>query len=203
VLRGEQARLAEAVPALEQFVERMPLIAAWRTALANAYAEAGRHVEARQQLELVAAGDFADIPRDVLWTSAMHALAETVALLRDRAYAERVYELLLPYGDRCVVLVVGAYLGPVARLLGRLAAVAGWPADAARHFEHAMEISTRVGSEPWLATTRHEYAELLLAEGCEHAARARKLAAQALASADRLGMPALKARARRTDFTVR
>lgn len=195
-LRSEQGRIDELIPGLEQFVERMPLVPAWRAALAGAYAQLGRVREAGAELERLAREGFAAIPRDVLWPSTVYGLAEAVAFLRARQHARPVYERLLPYSDRCVVLVVGAYLGPVARSLGRLADVCGLDEEATRHFEQAIDISKRVGSEPWLARSRCDYGEALLGRGGAEAERGRVLLGEALVTAERLGMPALAERAR-------
>jgi tetratricopeptide (TPR) repeat protein len=74
-----------------------------------------------------------------------------------------LYELLLPYAERCVVIgdAVACY-SPASRYLGLLAAtMARWEA-AAVHFERALTTNERVGAKSYLAHTRYEYAHMLL-----------------------------------------
>ncbi len=69
-----------------------------------------------------------------------------------------------------------------------------WP-DAVRHFDAALEMNARQGAHPWLAHTRHQYAQMLLARGLrEDRDRAVGLLDAALETARALGMNALAER---------
>jgi len=94
--------------------------------------------------------------------------------------AALVYELLRPFADRNAVHdLIRAYRGSVAFSLGILARTMGRVADAARHFEDALEINARMGARPWVAHTQHDHARMLLARG---RAGDRQTASQLLAS---------------------
>jgi tetratricopeptide (TPR) repeat protein len=77
---------------------------------------------------------------------------------------------------------------------------------AARHFEDALDMNTKIRSPLWVAHAQHDYGRMLLrrdqAGDREHAL---KLLAAALVTADKLGLKALGDRAlrlkRETDAT--
>ena len=196
-VRREQARLDELVPAVEGFSERYPNISAWRCALAYVYAELGRTQEARDVLGGLARADFEDLPRDGLWLGTVATLCEVVALLDDVPRARSLYELLLPFADRCVVLLSFICKGSVASALGLLATVMSRYEEAASHFEAALEVNTRIGSPLWVAHTQHDYARMLLLRGRPaDNERARQLLDEALAAVDELGLRSLAGRVR-------
>jgi DNA-binding SARP family transcriptional activator/tetratricopeptide (TPR) repeat protein len=192
-LRREQGRLGELVDAVADFADRYPEIPAWRYALAWVYAELDRPEDARRQLEKLAAEDFSDLPRDWLWLMSLASVAEVVAYLNDRPRAETLYELLVPYSDRLLMVDVGFCLGSVSRPLGRLATTTGRFAAAVDHFERALEANTRIGSRLWVAHTQYEYA-LTLMQMREHK-KALALLRPAVSAAADLGLEALAQRA--------
>ncbi len=171
----------------ENAVENYAAGMAYASGLAWVYAERGREAEARAMLDRVAADDYAGLAWDANWLSALGELAEATAVLDDRERAAALYERLLPYADRRLVAgravcdqCSAAYaLGRYATTLGRLDA-------AAEHFEAAIASDLAVGARPALVHTRARYAEVLAARG-DHA-RARELAAAALAEAAELGL---------------
>jgi DNA-binding CsgD family transcriptional regulator/tetratricopeptide (TPR) repeat protein len=192
-LRREQGRLGELEDAIRGLVERYGTIPAARCRLAFLYAELGRAEAARTEFDRLAAGDFADLPRDLTWLSSATMLAEVCAFLGDARRAATLYGLLLPYAERVVVVDHAiACSGAVSRTLGLLAAVLGWRDEAERHFGHALALHERLGARPLLARTRYEYARLLLAEGRPaERERAWALLDRALDVARELGMAAL------------
>jgi tetratricopeptide (TPR) repeat protein len=124
--------------------------------------ETGRLDEARAEFDALAAYDFADIPQDGDWLTAITLLAEGAVALGDRDRAARLYELLLPYGAGNVVIGLAAVcLGAAARFLGGLAATVGDETAAAAHFEHALQVNTSLKTPLYLAHTRLDYANLL------------------------------------------
>jgi DNA-binding CsgD family transcriptional regulator len=111
-----------------------------------------------------------------------------------------LYELLAPFDGRCAVNWPVECIGAVARPLGLLAATIGnWDA-AARHFEDALALNARMGSRPWLAHTRCDYAAMLLDlaySGPGDRSRAPALLDDALTDGRELGMARLVERAER------
>jgi DNA-binding CsgD family transcriptional regulator len=195
-LRREQGRLNEVEPALRHFMRQQGPAAAWRPGLALLYSELERREEARAEFEHLARHDFADLPRDSLWMACMAYLTDVCAFLGDAARAATLYQLLLPYAGRTVVIGnATACYGAVSRYLGMLAATMERWEEAAQHFEDALAMNTRMGARPWLAHTQHEYAKMLLARnqpGDREEATA--LLNVALSTARELGMRALESR---------
>lgn len=192
-LRRDQGRLGELEAAAQEFVRRFPAIPSWRGALAMVYAETGNHEAAREQFDLMAANDFADLPLDGNWLIGVTLAAEVCAQLGDARRAATLYALLRPYENALVVVALAAVCyGPAARFLGLLAATEGRTDDAARHFEAAIERSAAIGAEPVLARARSDYARMLIARGAPgDLERGHELAAAAAEAAELLGMPAL------------
>ncbi len=150
------------------------------------------------EFEDVAVQDFADIPLDQNWLISITLLAEVCASLADVRRAGLLYDLLLPYAERNI-MVGGAMAcnGPAARFLGQLSATMERWQDAEQHFERALAMSTRMGARPYVAHTQREYAEMLLArEEPADAERAAALLREAVQMADDLGMTLLSERAR-------
>jgi hypothetical protein len=66
---------------------------------------------------------------------------------------------------------------------------------AARHFQDALEMNTRIGGRPFLARTQYEYARMLLDRGRPaDRRRALGLLDQALACAEELGLAEARTR---------
>jgi len=66
----------------------------------------------------VAANDFRALPEDLTWFFVVSLLSETCAFLGDAARAAILYELLLPFARRHVVLSAAVCLGSASRYLG-------------------------------------------------------------------------------------
>ncbi len=167
-----------------------PAMIALRAGEAAYRAEIGEVDEARRSFETLAAHDFADIPRDEHWLVTLTTLALACAALRDTRRAATLYEQLRPFAERNVVHdLLRTYSGSVSLHLGLLAEAMGRLDVAARHFEDALAMNTRIGGRPFLARTQHEYARMLLARGrAADRGRAAKLLDQALACAEELGL---------------
>jgi tetratricopeptide (TPR) repeat protein len=196
VLRREQGRLKEVEPAIRVFIQQHSAAAAWRPGLAVLYAELGRTAEARREFEILAQHGFADLPRDSLWTGTMTYLVDVCTFLGDRARANALYQILLPFAKHNVVVGAGAACyGAFARYLGALAVTLERWEDAARHFEDALAMNKNMDTPPWLAHTQEQYASVLLARN--HAGDRDKAAALlegALATTCDLGMRTLEER---------
>ncbi len=156
---------------LEQFqeqaarlVEQYPESSVWRSVMALIHCDSGREAEARREFEYLATGDFADIPRDAHWLVTLVNLAQTCCFLFDKPRAAVLYDLLLPFADRCVVVSTGlACLGSVARPLGMLAtAMARWE-EAESHFQSALRANADLRARSLVALTKLGYAMMLIA----------------------------------------
>jgi tetratricopeptide (TPR) repeat protein len=203
-LRREQGRLKELEPVVRYFVQQHTVAGAWRPGLALIYSELGRAPEARAEFEHLAQYDFADLPRDGLWMGCMMYLTDVCTFLGDRARAATLYQLLLPYAGRTVVIGnAAACYGALSRYLGALATTLGRWDEAARHFEDALAMNARMEARPWLAHTQYQYATMLLARdqsgdpstsSGQAREKARELLTVALVTASELGMRALEER---------
>jgi class 3 adenylate cyclase/tetratricopeptide (TPR) repeat protein len=195
-IRREQGRLRELEPVVRHFVRQNTEAAAWRPGLAVIYSELGHRQEASEQFEHLAEHDFADLPRDALWMASMTYLTDVCTFLEDRLRAATLYQLLLPYDGRTVVIGnATACYGALSRYLGALATTLGRWDDAARHFQDAMTMNARMEALPWLAHTQCQYAFMLIArDQAGDRDQAAGLLNAALVTARQLGMRALEER---------
>jgi hypothetical protein len=122
-------------------------------------------------------------------------LTEACAFLGDAQRAAQLYEMLLPFQHRLIVLVPVACYGPASHYLGLLSATTGDADGARRHFEAAIELSTQLGMKQYLARTQLAYAELQVDQG-ECGSAPRELLEQSLEICKSLDMPVLAERAR-------
>jgi tetratricopeptide (TPR) repeat protein len=183
---GLQGRSADVVDNVRNFLEEYPLIPSWRATLAKIYYDLDQPQDARREMELV--GNFAEHPRDGAWVVGMALLAQVASWLGDTARARQLYELLLPFGGRNIVIGTSAvFYGPVSRHLGLLAAALSEWDTAERHFEDAMVMNSRMRALPFLAYSQLEYGAMLL-RSHRSQQRARSLLEQALAAGRSLGM---------------
>jgi DNA-binding SARP family transcriptional activator len=194
-IRREQGRLAEVEPSVRRFIDLYPMLKAWRAALALLLIELGRVDEAREEFSALAGED---MPRDANWLIGVTLLAEVCGALGDGERAEPLYALLEPYAGRNVVVGRAATCnGAASRLLGTLAAAMRAWELAEEHFIDALAMHERMGARPWVARTQLAYAEMLLARRRRgDKARARELLADAVLTADALGMRCFAQRAR-------
>ena len=196
-LRRDQGRVDELEPAIAGFVERFPGVR-WLAAVAAVYMELGKEAETRATFEALAAHDFEDLPQDWNWLIAVCLLTEVCTYLRDMRRAEMLYELLLPYGERCVVAGPAiACSGSAATYLGLLATALGRWDEAEDRFRTALAINERIEAKPWVVRTERHYAALLMSRGGPGDSRkARGLLESALRTAEELTMPGLERSAR-------
>jgi tetratricopeptide (TPR) repeat protein len=191
-IRREQGRLPELAP-LFRLLGRQHTAAAWRPGLALLYRELEMYSEAQQEFEALAANDFASLPHDAMWITTIAYLAEVCTYLNDKVRAAILYEYLLPYDGRTIVVgFLSVCYGAVARYLGILAATLAWWPEAEDHFEAALALNAEIGARPWLAHTQHQYALMRLARNSEiDDDQACRLLNEALTTAQELGMHAL------------
>ena len=90
--------------------------------------------------------------------------AEAVHRIGARDHAETLYELILPYAERNVVVGGGwAVEGSASAFLGRLATVLERYDDAERHYEVALRMNRAMEAVPLAVDTQISYAEMLCA----------------------------------------
>ena len=165
-VRREQGRMAEVEPAMAATIENYPAVVSWRLAHAAVLAILGRFDEAQAEYRRVTANGPPLDPRDYEWPPTMGLLGPLAALMGDTPMVQRVYDELLPWADRMIV-VSGAVSceGSVARTLGILAAVLGRWADSDAHFAQALASHDALGSPTWSARTRADWARMLALRG--------------------------------------
>jgi len=192
-VRREEGRLAELVPWVQETMKQMPGQLVVRCGLASFHADLGQGEDARREFEEVAAYGFAALPRDIYWLISLAHLADACAFLKDAPRAAALYELLVPYSGRNVVMGPGvACFGSADRLLGILAATGKRWAVAEQHFQTALVFNARIGASAWLAHTQAQLAAMLVERDAEgDRTRAQRLLIDALQTAQRLGMKAL------------
>ncbi|MEE9285691.1 MAG: AAA family ATPase, partial [Dehalococcoidia bacterium] len=194
---------------IKRLAEQYPTLPILRCLLALLYSELGSESEARAEFDHLAANDFADLPQDVFWLSAVAAISQVCVFLGDARRAAMLYELLLPYSGLNVNSGAATCNGSASRYLGLLAATMGRWEEAADHFEDALQMNARMGARPYVARTQHDYAGMLLArDEPGDREKALVLLGQALDTAQELGMKplvekalALKLRAQGIDTT--
>jgi tetratricopeptide (TPR) repeat protein len=193
VVAREHRRLADLDAPFKALARHYPAMPIWRCGLAVVRAEQGLDAWVHTLIAPLAAAGFADLPRDGNYIPALTLLAELAHHLGERSWAAALYPQLAPFAAR--VVVVGpqaACYGSAARHLGLLAETLGNDAEAAAHYEAALETNGRIASRPWVAYTRYDYGRLLLARGDD--ARAGELLDAARRTAEDLDMPRLRAR---------
>jgi DNA-binding SARP family transcriptional activator len=192
-IRREQRRMQELEQAVRDLVAANPARPAWRAGLATLLCETGRHDEAREQFDLLAASNFTDVPEDGDWMITMVLAAEVAAELGDVQRAPLIYERLLPYRTVNVVIGLAAVcLGATARYLGGLAATMGNREDATELLERAIARNSVLQAPIQLAHTQLDYASLL-----GRGAKARELLEAAMRTARELDLPLVTTRAER------
>ncbi|WCB96378.1 hypothetical protein DSM104299_05137 [Baekduia alba] len=194
-IRYEQGRLAELQPLIAQVVADNPGIPAFRAVLALACCEGDLDDEARRLLAHENSSAFAELPPDVTWLPGLAIYAEVAAHLQDRAAAEALYALLLPWSGQVVYSGISAW-GCVDHHLGAVAAVIGRYAEAEEHLRAAADLNTALRAPIWVARTELATARLLLLrDGPQDRERGRALLERAAAAAQRLGSATLARRA--------
>jgi class 3 adenylate cyclase/DNA-binding NarL/FixJ family response regulator len=192
----ERGSLKELEPVIRSFVQQHSAASAWRPGLAVIYSELGREQEARTEFEYLAQHDFMNLTHNSLWVGSIAYLTEVCAFLGDAHHAATLYQLLLPYAGRTVVVGGGVVCyGAASRYLGILATIMQRWDEAEQHFHDALAMNARMGARPWLAHTQHAYAVMLLSRKQPgDREQALSLLDEALGTARELGMRVLEER---------
>jgi hypothetical protein len=193
-IRGLQGRSAEVLERVRTFIEAYPFIKSWRATLTKLYMDVDRTDDARREMDELAAHDFVDHPRDGAFVVGMALLSQAATWLKDQPRARLLYDLLLPFAERNVVIGTSAvYYGPMARHLGLLAGTLSRWEDAEAHFNAAMDRCREIDAPPFLAYSQLECAAMLLeSRVSSKRARAAGLLQEAIEAGDRMGMAKVK-----------
>ncbi|KLO28184.1 protein kinase domain-containing protein [Mycobacterium haemophilum] len=165
---------------------------AWPSAYVWLLTETGQLDEARARFAELAADGFEALVRTSDWVTSVCALSIASLAVGDSDAADRLYELLAPYADRCTLFLTGAgCLGSNQAFLGFAAAAAGRDEDAVRHFELALARNAEIGCVYVTPRVCCEYARTLLNRADQaDREKAMGLIDQGLALARRIGMRA-------------
>lgn len=158
----ERGWLDQLVPIAEEQVARLPGVAAWRAALAQALAAAGRDEEAgallRATLEEVSAA-----PPEPLRRATLGVLSDVAHRLGDARAAATLHELMLPEdGSMATLAQMAGFAGAMAHHLGVAALTAGDLDRAEAHLRRAARQHHRLGAPGWEARSLLLQAEVLL-----------------------------------------
>ena len=162
-LRRREERLSDQVSRIEDAIRKYPSLVAWSAVLPLANLAAGNVAEAVAQFERLAHDDFAGLPRDMFWFTAVCVLSEACSYIRDRERAALLYEMLLPYKERNVQVTQAAFWGSAERFLGLLASAMGRWDVAFEHARSAIAKNEASGCPVAAGIVRRDYAEMLLA----------------------------------------
>jgi DNA-binding CsgD family transcriptional regulator len=195
-LRSLEGRFGETVEMFQRLSARFPALLGYRVGLAGALIEAGRLDEAQVEVERLAAGDLAALPRDLGWSWNLAGLASICHHLGDTTRGAKVRELLEPYGERNMVLLGALCLGPAAYFLGLLDLTLGQPDLAVRRFQHAAALAGRLQAPPLIAMSHEGQARaLLVLDRPGDRSEARVLLGEVVATAQELGIHGLRKQA--------
>jgi tetratricopeptide (TPR) repeat protein len=196
-IRWAQDRLVELEDVFAQGVEDNPDLSPYRAILALVYAQENRTDEARELLDPVAAGDFEEIPREMLWLTTVAHWAEVATEVGHTEAAAKLYELLGPWADQFPCISITTWM-PTAHYLGLLAVTLGRREDADAHFARAIELAENFEAPLFVASTRLAWGQALLeSDDPEDDERGRELLSQALSAGREMGIPRVENRAER------
>lgn len=169
----EQHALVDVPELLDALAEENPSQSGFAVAAAWARTETGRLDEAREQLAALSPNAFAILARNAGWLASISTLADVCYALDARGEAATLYEQLLPYRDRFIV--VSRFLschGSVERPLGTLALTFGDLGAADDHFARARRANETLAAPLLVARTDLMRARARNARGDDDGARA-------------------------------
>jgi tetratricopeptide (TPR) repeat protein len=199
-LRREQGRMGELDAVIERWIGDGKNLGRVARLAAVRHMETGEIPEARRCFELVAAEDFAGLPRNNLWVDTLCNLADVCTFLGDEVRARLLMSWLEPYAGRCAALGDNVCRGSIARYLGMLSSVCERWAEADVYFDRALEMDGRIGAVVAVAADHYEFGRSLLTrDGAGDRMKAVEQVDAAISAADtfRLTNIARKARALR------
>ena len=161
LIRREQDRLGELAPVVRMLLQLNPTEAMWRPGLVLLLAEVDMHDEARTLLHQLAADNFVNVPRDILFLGSLCFCAESAFLLGELEIAETIEPELRPWADSGATLGhVTGYIGAVNRYLALIAWVLGNVDEADKRFADALAFDRQLEAVPWIARTLADWSVL-------------------------------------------
>jgi tetratricopeptide (TPR) repeat protein len=191
-IRAHQGRLGELAELFAAAAEENASIDALRAAVIAVCLATGNVDEARRRYRDERAAGF-DFTFQYSWFQCMGELSDAAVELGDHEGAATLYDRLSPYAER-LSFVHAVPPRPMARSLGRLAALLGRHDDAEHHFATALDLCERLRAPFWRARTLLDHAESIEARGGADANRAREMATTASALALEYGCAGLSTR---------
>lgn len=189
--KREQGLLAEQEAVTRLGAAQFPDSPVPQTLLSILCLDLGRHAEAHELYETLAAEDFDNLRRQRR-VGVLPFLAELCTAFADVRRAALLYRQLLPFARGIVPYGAVANFAAGAHYLALLAAAQGEEEQARQHFDIALELHQRTEARAWLAHTCYEYARFLWrVDGNDRRPYAERLAWQALQTATDLEMTAL------------
>jgi len=163
LIRTEQGRLSEVLPAVESMKTMFPALDyAFDASLASAFAQTGQLEESRRAFDNAISRGLGGIPRDALFLEVASMLAVACAEIGTDQEASELYEMLVPFEDRVVVVGYSvACLGSLARFAAILATKLEQWDRAERHFLTALRCNQSLRSPLWAAHTYRGYARMV------------------------------------------
>ena len=141
-----QGRLPELGEDIAGAVLRFPGLVTLRCMRALACAAAGRRAEAAAEIEALADGGFAALPRDSLYLASLAILAEAAVTCRHPDAARKILAELTPYADRNLIQGVPVGWGAAAWYIARLQWLLGRHAEAVRSAATAQRLHRQWGA---------------------------------------------------------
>jgi tetratricopeptide (TPR) repeat protein len=190
--RWLQGQAAEYIPVFEALSASDPANHAWAATTAWCLAEAGARNRAADLLRGLGPASAAEADKNYLWWSVIVGLSDAVDLVRDRQWAQALYDLAAPYAGNNCTLGVATFLGAADHWLGVLAGAAGRFTEAITHLDAALARHQDMGAQPWTALTQEAYGNVLTIRGlATDAERASALRESAMRTAGELGLAAI------------
>jgi class 3 adenylate cyclase/tetratricopeptide (TPR) repeat protein len=183
VIRFMQGRSDEIVDLAVQVAAENLGVPTFSIFIAMMHCDLNHPDEARAVLDPFVADDFASVPKDMIWLTAMHSASYVVSELGWVEPAEALMDRLRPFAGQ-IVCVGAVTWGGVSYALGLLAATLDRYDDADAYFSQSAATHERIGAAWGLAMTQLAWGRYLAARNePEHLERGRSLLEQALTTA--------------------
>jgi len=200
LIRREQGRHGELAEGMRVFAYQSATVGAWRTNLAQLYAETGAEAAARAEIDALVEEGLPCLQRDNTFLLGAAGLAGATVIAGRPEQAAVIYRALLPYEGRNVVAASFFYLGPVSYYLGALAIRQGRRDPALCHLDAALASSRALGATPYVARSLLARAQAMEMGPHADVAAARAQRHEAEKMAEALGLKAIAAAARAIPF---
>jgi hypothetical protein len=197
-IRAAQARLSELIPLMEAGADQPVFTVSYRAALSMAHGLDGRIDEAARILGQLAHDRFDDVPRNLLWMSAIVTLAEAAEIVGDAFAGRAIATHLAPYAGE-LATVSATVISPVDLALAEAALASGDHETAAEAATRAVAASRRRGTTLFLGRELVRLAAARRALGAPRAETA-GLVEEALAIAERTGAALVSREAERFEL---